>query len=392
MLKYTQVNLELLTDIDMVHFIKSSIRGGLSQCSGRYSKANNKYMPSFDSSQESQYIVYLDANNQYGWAMSQHLPVSGFRWLTQCEFDALQLHALGDEADKGYFLEVDLQYPKELHTSHNDLLFCPENMKPPYIASTTKMLIANLCDKSKYIILYRNLKQCLQHGLKLSKIHRVLEFNQSPWLKPYIDLNNNLRTNAVNEFEKDFYKLMNNSVFGKTMENVDKRVDVKLITNWENIKKRYGANYLISKPNFHSCTIIHENLVIIQMNRVKVKYDKPTYVGFAVLELAKTLMYEFHYDYMMKKYAHNAQLLYTDTDSFIYQIKTDDYYNDIKPDLGRFDTSNYPANNQYHLPLVNKKFLGKMKDECAGNIICSFVGTKSKSYCIKLLNELQKRD
>jgi hypothetical protein len=219
----------------------------------------------------------------------------------------------------------------------------------------------------------------------------VLAFKQAAWLKAYIDLNTSLRMQSTSAFEKDFFKLMNNSVFGKTMENIDKRVDVRLITKWDNIGKSYGANTLISKPNFHSVSIIHEDLVVIQMDRLKVTYNKPIYVGFSVLEISKTLMYDFHYDYIKNRYKDNAKLLYTDTDSFIYEIKTDDFYDDIKAKIDLFDTSDYPENNIYQLPRVNKKVLGKMKDECSGIIIDSFVGVKSKSYCVLTANDVIKK-
>ena len=207
------------------------------------------------------------------------------------------------------------------------------------------------------------MKQTLNHGLKLKKIHRIIEFNQEAWLKPYIDTNTELRKAAKNHFEKDLFKLMNNSVFGKTMENIRKHRDIKLVTK---DKKR---SKLVSEPNYHIINLISEDLSIIEMKKTKVKMNKPIYLGLSILEISKTLMYEFWYDYMKPKYNDNVKLCYLDTDSFIINIKTNDFYEDIASDVeNRFDTSNYVVNR----PLStgkNKKIIGLMKDELGGMII-----------------------
>lgn len=389
MLKYTCIELELFTDIDMLHFIKRGIRGGISQCSGRYSRANNKYCPEYDPNEKTKFLMYWDANNLYGLAQSQYLPHSCFRWLTSDEITSLNVMNVSDTSEDGYILEVDLIYPRHLHDSQNDLPFCAESIAPP--GSKFKKLIPNLNDKKKYVIDYRNLKQALANGLVLEKVHRVLTFKQSPWLAKYIDLNTELRKKASNDFEKDFYKLMNNANFGKTMENVDKRVDVKLITHWENKGRQQGAEHLISKPNFHSCSIFSESFVAIQMKKLKVVYNKPIYLGFCVLELSKNHMYEFYYNYVKNKYGHKVRLLYSDTDSLVCEIETDDIYEDIKQNLDFFDTSNYPTDNKFNLNLHNKAVLGKMKDECGGKIMYEFIGLRSKMYSIDIEGEFIKK-
>lgn len=177
--------------------------------------------------------------------------------------------------------------------------------------------------KSRYILHYRNLKQALKYGLELRHIHRVLKFGQSPWLKSYIDLNSDMRKQAKNDFEKNLFKLMNNVVFGKTMENVRKHVDVKLVTHWEG---RYGAEALIAKPNFHSRSVFDENLAAMQLTKTEVYLNKPIYVGLCVLDLSKTLVYDFHYDYMNSQFDDRCKLLYTDTDSLLYEIRCPDIY------------------------------------------------------------------
>ena len=179
-------------------------------------------------------------------------------------------------------------------------------------------LVPNLQDKTKYVVHYRNLKQYLALGMKLTKIHRVLVFQQSPWLRTYIDFNTDKRKHAANDFEKDFYKLMNNSVFGKTMENLRKRINVKLVNNKTKLSK------LIASPSFDYFHIVSENLAAVNMKKTKLYLNRPIYVGFSILDLSKALMYQFHYEYMKPKYGCNAKLLFTDTDSLCYEIKTDD--------------------------------------------------------------------
>ncbi|XP_023243066.1 uncharacterized protein LOC111641174 [Centruroides sculpturatus] len=202
-----------------------------------------------------------------------------------------------DKNKKGYILEVDLEYPKELHDYHSDLPLAPENRIPD--ESKQSKLLTTLYDKQKYVLHYRNLKQYLKMGIKLKKIHRVSEFKQSDLLKKYIDLNTEMRTKATNDFKKDFFKLMNNSVFGKTMENIRNRVDIRLSCDPQKVKK------LIAKPNFKHRTIYTENLCAIHMYKKKIVFNKPIYVGMSILDLSKHLMYDFHYNVMKPKYRDN---------------------------------------------------------------------------------------
>ena len=201
--------------------------------------------------------------------------------------------------------------------------------------------------KKKYLVHISILKQVLDHGLKLKKVHRVIEFNQEAWLKKYIDINTELRKKASNNFEKDFFKLMNNAVFGKTMENVRKHRDIKLV------KTDCKRNKLVSEPNYHTMKLIEENLSIIEMKKVKMKMNKPIDLGLSILEISKTTMYEFWYNYMKRKYGYMVKLCYTDADSLVMNIKTKDFYRDIAKDVEeRFDTSNYgfdrPLLGHYH--------------------------------------------
>ncbi|XP_050519039.1 uncharacterized protein LOC126893133 [Diabrotica virgifera virgifera] len=385
MLRYTEIELELLTDVDMVHFLKKGVRGGVAQCSKREAVANNQYVPNYDPQQPKSYIMYLDATNLYGAAMCQYLPYGNFKWVTDVE--NFNCFVVEDDADKGYVLEVDLEYPAHLHSLHNDLPFCPESMVPP--GSKCPKLIPNFNNKTKYIIHYRNLKQCLRYGLVLKRIHRILEFSQSPWLKKYIDLNTSLRNKAKNEFERDLFKLLVNAIFGKTLENVEKRRDIRLCTRWETKTNSLGARVLISKPEFKSCSVFNENLAAIHLGKTKIVYDKPLYVGFTILDLSKTVIYDFYYGYIKKKYGEAANLLYTDTDSLIMEIYTPNFYEDMKRNLEHFDTSNYPTDNIHRIPKT-PSILGKMKDEFASVPIKCFYGTGAKAYCIEANKIIKK--
>ncbi|KAJ8911555.1 hypothetical protein NQ315_007936 [Exocentrus adspersus] len=266
------------------------------------------------------YLLYLDANNLYGSAMSQYLPHSDFKWLSPEEianFDITQ-RCSNPTSDVGYILEVDMSYAQELHDLHDELPFCPENIVPPIEGKRQLKLIPNLFNKNNYVLHYRNLHQAVKHGLKIDKIHRILSFNQSNWLQPYIDLNTRKRQAAKNAFEKDLFKLFCERYFWKM---------------------------------------------------------------FSVLDISKTTMYSFQYDYIKKLYGNdNAKLLYTDTDSLIYSIKTDDVYADIKKNISKFDTSNYKPDNPYGIPLVFKAVLGCFKDEANGRPMLEFLGLRSKLY------------
>ena len=378
-LKKTNIKLELLTDYDMLLIVEKGIRGGICHSIQRYAKANNKYMKNYNNNEEPSYIQYLDANNLYGWAMAKILPTNGFKWINNNETaESSAKHVINEDFiknynesnDKGYILEVDVKYPKRLHKLQSDLPFLSERMK----VNKCKKLVCNLFNKKKYVVHINALKKALNHGLKFKKIHRVIEFNQEAWLKPYIDMNTELRKAAKNDFEKDLFKLMNNSVFGKTMENIRKHRDIKLVTT---DKKR---SKLVSEPNYHTINLTSEDLSIIEMKKTKVKMNKPIYLGLSILEISKTLMYKFWYDYMTPKYNDNVKLWYMDTDSFIMNIKTNYFYKDIFSDVeNRFDTSNYEVNRP--LPTGrNKKIIGLMKDELGGKIITEFVTLKPKTY------------
>ena len=378
MLKMTKINLELLSDVDKLLMIEKGIRGGISIISNRYGKANNKYMKDFNKKELSKYLMYVDANNLYGAAMSEKLPVHSFKWMTNKEIENIFNNRIVQVWEKTpCILEVDLIYPEELHDIHNDYPLCPERVE---CDRGVKKLIPNLRHKNNYVIHYKNLIQCLRLGMKLKKIHRGIKFMEAAFLKPYIDKNTSLRALAKNNFEKDFFKLMNNSVFGKTMENIRNRVNVKLVDAGEQFKK------LAAKPNYNSRKIFNENLVSVHMKKTSLTMNKPVYLGMSILDLSKIIMFDFHYKYIKPKYGNKAKLLFTDTDSFLYEIQTEDFYKDIAGDVrDRFDTSDYPENHPSGIPTgINKKVLGMFKDEAAGKVIKEFVGLRAKLYSYKM--------
>lgn len=331
--------------------------------------------------------------------MSQHLPIGGYEWLSEntikrdfntkdYQKNVSKILNMTDDSDDGYIFEVDLHYPVELHDKHNDFPFCPEKRGVPGITATNKLLLT-FFDKKNYIIHYSMLKLALEQGLVLKKVHRVLKFKQKAWLKPYIELNTRLRAQATNEFEKNFYKLLNNAVYGKTMENLRLRSDIKLTSKWDGIGKNVGRK-LVALPHFKRCKIFDRNLVAIELHKSHILMNKPIITGMSVLEISKVLMYRFLYEYLKPKYGQNVTVCQTDTDAFLLEIKGHNVYSDIRDDWFMFDTSDYPEDNVYGIKRFNKKVPGKFKDELNGEIVTEFVGLRSKCYAVRTLGRVDK--
>ena len=526
--KYTKAEVELLSDIDMHNMFEKGIRGGLSVQTHRYSKARHGFL-SRDTvlrrNEITQYVlthpritkvdkalrlsaamaiarvltekgcandweleqlvrelqetpgmtqgkwatihnIYLDANNLYGWAMKQKLPIRCFAWLNQITIDDVlsleteetqrilrlklihekysgmlldaegtkhhaktfaeivkdtryceslmekcadsykyrhlirylrEREALNENLTVGLVLEVDLDYPTELHDKHNDYPLAPESkticeseiseyskeaLGERRFAGGTK-LCATLEPKRKYVVHARNLKFYIEEGLVVTKIHRAVGFLEGTWLKPYIELNEGRRSAAKNDFEKDFFKLANNAVFGKQMENVRKRYKpLKFVTSEHQFIKE------VAKPSYIGNVIQYSNSMISLCHaKMNVLLNKPIQVGFAILDLSKLCMFQFHYRVMLPFYGpERLKLLFTDTDSLAYQIKTVDVYADMAhPKLNsHFDFSNYDKDH----PLFNKdnkKVAGFFKDENGGVSLVEFAGLRSKMYAVSTL-------
>ena len=285
--------------------------------------------------------------------MINNLPTHGFKWKKGEDFTTEKIDELVKKDKTGYLLEVDLEYPRELHENHNELPFLVEKMKIGWEGK----LVPNLKDKKGYVVHIKALDQALKHGLKLKKVHQVIEFQQSRWMKAYIMLNTKLRKDAKNEFGKDFFKLMNNTVFGKTMENIRNHKDINLVTS----DKKY-LKYVM-KPNFKDGHPFSKHLLAVEMGKGEITMNKPVYLGQVVLDISKTLTYEFYYDYMRAKYGTKVRLCYMDTDSFVYEVETEDFYRDIANDVGKsFYTSGYSSNDNRVLP-IGKNLKRDIPDE-----------------------------
>ena len=377
MLKMTKIELELISDPDMYLFLMDTIRGGISVCNKKHVIADNKYIDK--NTKNNKYLMYLDANNLYGISMVQKLPYKNFKWSNDLTFDKIQT---------GIY-EVDIEIPKELHDKFKDYPLCPEIKNIPednlseyqtYLnnklnikyTEKDKKLILDLLPKKNYKIYYKNLEYYMKLGIKITKIHRILTFDEKPFLKDYIDLNTELRKNSKNDLEKDLFKLMNNAIFGKSMENVLNRSNIKLINNDpEKLLK------LIRQPNFQNAYQISNKLCLVESTPIKTVFDKPIYLGACILETSKLHMYQFWYEHLKNKY--KVELIYTDTDSFIIQVETDDIYKDMFKDKNLYDFSEYPKNHPNY-DITNKKVLGKFKDEMKSLIITEFIGLKPKMY------------
>ena len=471
-LKYTGVSLDLLTDQDMFMFVEDGIRGGISMITHRYAKANHPDLEDigyYDKNNPLCNLLYLDANNLYGWAMMQHLPVGDFKWLTQDDIQRSmtpeKIGCIPEDSERGFILEVDMHLPDELHEYMSDYPVAPEkksisgaqlsqyqrdilrdeirkkgimkNGTPPCEENMEQKmddyepkskyarimkdgtpeenleqkmdaynsfdkLILDYQPKMKYAIHYRNLQLYMQLGMKVTKIHRILSFEQKPWLASYIKANTEMRAKATNDFEKDFFKLMNNSFFGKTMENVRMRRHIDIVNN-----DPEHLNRLTAKPTYKSHVEITDDICAVERIKATVMLNKPIYLGLCVLDLSKVLMFDFYYN-KLKKLFPNVKLLFTDTDSLCVSIEgCNDVYARIREGsiigldnisrraIDEFDVSAYTSEHPLFNGMTqqeiksmkskNKKVPGKMKDELDGNTLLEFIGLRAKSYALRQL-------
>ena len=388
-MKYTDIKLQTLQDKDMILLLENNIRGGISLIMGnRYIKSNEKKK-----------IMYIDANNLYGHSMSEPLPYDEIKFDNNvCLEDIINTP---DDSDIGYFLEVDLIYPGDIKEKTKNFPFAPMNKKinpdtfndymkeiKPDNYTSTKKLICDWSDKKNYLVHYRMLKFYLRHGMIVDKVHNIISFKQSKWLEKYMNINTQKRSEAKNDFEKDFYKLLNVAFYGKTMENVRNRLKIKFFKK-DNLKKILEYQ---SKLTFNGIHKSYENCDSYTLKQNEVLMDKPIYLGFTVLELSKLLMYETYYDILQPYFGQeNIQLHYMDFDSFVLSIETQNIINDLKNLEDLFDFSNLDENHEL-FSNKNKKVVGKFKIETPKNIwIDEFVALRSKCYAFKCGNDSKNK-
>ena len=269
--------------------------------------------------------------------MSQPLTVSNFQWVDDCDRLSASIGDHPADSPEGYIVEVDMGYPEELQKAHNAYPLAPERMVVQkeliseyqhdllgvWVAPTeVEKLVPNLRNKERYVLHYRNLQLYLSLGIRLTKIHRALRFRLIPWMESYIRRNTEFRKQATSDFEKDLYKFLTNSIFRNTMENLKKRVDVKLVRASEEDKLRH----LIASPSFARANIFDDDLAAIQIHKSRLVLNRPVYTGLCVLKLSKHLMYDFFYNQMKSLYGEPCQLLYIDTYSLLLEIQTEDVY------------------------------------------------------------------
>ena len=405
--KMTGETIHLLQDPFLYNMFERGIRGGLTFVNVHRRKAETK-RDDISGQLVKNIILYIDQNNLYGQALSKPLPHSNFKLLTKSEIDVQfpdqqSILNLKNDSDVGYVFEVDLDYPSEIHDLTANFPLAPESMEvtDEMLSDFMKEYYKNLQDqrhsskkfkscrkllmsqyhKEHYVVHYVILKFYLQMGMRLKEIHHAIQFNQKSFLEPYIKFNSERRALATNSFEKDFYKYKNNSLFGKTMEDVRKRMNYKLSTNEDQITK------LISSPLFLDRDIITEDIVGIKMMKPKVTLDKPIYIGQAVLDYSKLTMYELFYKTLPQcPLLKQIELLGGDTDSFFLNLTVDPSVttNDILKELEEFvDFSNYPPNHPLY-STKNKARLGCFKDECAGEEVSEIILLKPKMYSIQI--------
>jgi len=399
-LKYTGSSIDFMYDEETYLFIKDAIRGGVASISRRYAEANNPYIPqTFDKERSNSFIMYFDCNSLYSSIMSMKLPYKNLRFIDAEDFPRKTIFEYKNEDEIGYFIQCDLFYPKEIHDQTKDLPFAPRHFSiekqhlSPYNQRLTeeiqipnftgKKLIADQFDKMKYITHIANLKFYLEHGMQLGKIHKVLRFKQKAVFKPYIELCVEERAKTSSLAEKNLWKLACNSLFGKSITNLEKQSKTSFVSE----EKRLLNN--IKSPYFKSANIINSKLVQVNKNFRKKLINSPYPIGVTILELSKLTLYQWHYDFFIKKFgASNVELCMTDTDSLLYLIHSEDVYKDLLNEAN-FDFSNYPKEH----PLYNEKNKGKlfhMKDEIGGKPIKSFLGLRAKSYSIEFGDKSKK--
>ena len=392
MLLMTQVSIELITDHDMYRFMFDNLRGGITTINQRRAKANNPYLTDYEEGKPTSYILYLDINNLYAIGLQGNLPIKDFKWLTEEEITCLDIMSMDPDGDTWYALEVDLEYPPELHDLHNDYPMAVEkkcidtNDLSPYNQKFLKdlgekhnvceKLVPDLKAKHNYVCSLKNLQFFIKHGLKLKKVHKVMSAKQEPWMASFIQFNTDRRTEATTPQKKDLFKLMNNCTYGKLIEDIFKYRSVVAVKSVEK------AQRMTSKPQVSEFHILDDEVTLIQSVPRVANMNKPIACGFQVLEAAKNHMLYWWYDVLKAKYGSNVTLILSDTDSLMFHVYTEDVYRDLESIKHLMDMSPYSLRSGLY-DATNKKVIGKMSDEKPDQVISEVVALKSKMYTVK---------
>ena len=414
-LKKKNVKLHLFTveERDMYLFCEGNKIGGISGTgSKRFAKANNKYIKGYDKSKKSTFLIYVDANALYGWAMMQKLPINDFKWVNPSKFEDVEAY-LGKvfedvDGERGQLLCVDADLPPELHDEQNDYPCFPENIEVTeemlsdlqkdtiqmlrkhngQVSTGVEKLVPNLTNKKGYTVHVKTLKLWVELGWKVTKVHRVLDFHQESWMKSFVEMCAQERAKASCEFEKDFFKLCANANYGKMLEDVRGRMDVKIETDIGRLQKYVNRPTLKNLPT----RINHHGCYMVDLAKKEVTLNKPVYAGVSILHLSKYLMSYLYYKVLKPIYGGGLRMVYTDTDSFILEIETDDLYKDLEENetLNKaFDFSNYPKDHRLYTK-EREKVPGLLKDETAGTPIREVVALRAKMYSVLQEDGVQK--
>eukprot|EP00798_Chlamydomonas_sp_ICE-L_P012930 gene12930-5964_t len=405
MMRMTGCELELITDVDQHMFVEQGIRGGMSVICTRYATACNDITASIgvtippSRDEDSTNLLYFDCNSLYGHAMCAPLPIGGYEWVSH-EQALLQWEALLEDCpnEVGYMLEVDLEYPAALHSTHDDYPLAPHRRTVAEselsqhsrrivelgMASVSHhaKLMADFKPRQHYVLHHTALQAYVKYGMKVTAVHRILKFKQAAILAPYIMKNMERRMRARNSFEKAFFKLLNNALFGKTMENVRKYKTVRLVQGEAALRK------LMRRPTLMRVMHMGGELAAVQLRTSKVKMMKPIAMGQAVLDISKVHMYDFHYGIWQPVFGSHSRLLFTDTDSLAYEVRGIRELNGFilqHPTLlDALDIGTYPVQHPLYSS-ANAGVHGKFKDElapggdCIG-VMTEFAGLRAKVY------------
>jgi len=382
MLLTSQVELSLVTDYNMHMTLEAGLRGGLCQVNQRYAKANCSDLMNpedYEPDKPTSRILYFDINSMYASAMTNNLPVSDFKWvsdLTELQKNWLTMSA---NDDKGYILVVDIKVPTELHKKLDSLPPLPVSQRVP--GTTQKKLLATLEDKTHYVCHISLLQQAASFGLIVTKIHSAIEFSQRPFLKKYVELNARLRQKAKTPFHKSFFKLLTNSIFGKSIQNNRKKVNVKIVTDAVQFIKE------TSKINFKGFELIDKNIAIVTLAKRQIELNRPIYLGCTILDLSKVNLYDLYYNVICKLYKSHT-FLYCDTDSCIIHVEEKNVLEKLAKEEYRqfFDFSNVDKKH----PLYSDHNAGKLgifKEETGLKPIYEFVALKPKMYSYRFSSQ-----